>query len=61
AKSAAELVFHFARSKTPDEAILSFNPKGEKAAKWLEQIKAYRQASDEYLEQVRKEVRKHLH
>ncbi|MGC9114027.1 MAG: hypothetical protein ACP5IG_03010, partial [Candidatus Micrarchaeia archaeon] len=54
------LVFHFARSKTPDEAILSFNPKGEKAAAWLKGIKEYRQGSNEYLEQVRKQLIAHV-
>ncbi len=61
ADSAAELVYHFVNSKNPDEAILSFKPKGEKAAKWLEQIKAYREGSDEYLELLRNDIRTRLH
>jgi len=57
ANSAAELVTHFSQAKSPEEAIITFNPRGAQAKKWLNGIKGYRNASQQFMSSMQRQVR----
>lgn len=57
AQSASEIVIHFASSRSPEEAIATFRPKGRQAIEWFAGIKGYRNASSEYLQRLRRQLR----